>query len=125
MLKARELRIGNLVYFMHTTTPEVIQITPRFFSSLAGGQTFDEQKKSGESELPEQWQPIGLTEDWLIKFGFEMGAHGFDRIKGDFIVTLEYEFYYKNLRLQEIQYIHQLQNIFFALSGEELILIKK
>jgi hypothetical protein len=70
---------------------------------------------------------IPLTEDWLVKFGFEK-VSGWDYYKGwikDY-VELEcdcYGFDYVNNIDKEVKHVHQLQNLYFALTGEELELI--
>ncbi len=75
--------------------------------------------------------PIPLTEEWLVKLGFNKNPGNF------FIKKLEHTYSAKisiNLRMNSIQvctggygfnvkikYVHQLQNLFIALTGEELI----
>lgn len=76
--------------------------------------------------------PIPITEEWFLKFGFTFDKkdmtellspevkHPKKYIKGvvkiieqkDFFVFVRYEF--------QIKYVHQLQNLYFALTGEEL-----
>lgn len=83
-------------------------------------------------------KPILLTDEWLIKLGFTKtkGRYGYD-----YYLAREYEVYfilehwvdvYENSKWKnhwhikytikpfEIKYIHQLQNLFWALTGEEL-----
>lgn len=68
-------------------------------------------------------QPIPLTEEWLFKFGF---------VKKDFGLRVDYyantkalwkikfiNNVYKRDRI-EIKHVHQLQNLYFALTGHEL-----
>jgi len=79
-------------------------------------------------------QPIELTEEWLIKFRFKKYTH--EPIEGEedkceeycisklsivdwghgFIMSNSFSF---TLRI-ELKYVHQLQNLYFALTGEEL-----
>ena len=74
-------------------------------------------------------EPIPLTEEWLLKFGFENKG----RILSSDVISYvnkfgaevrhytEYRFFIPELRTGIwIQYIHQLQNLYFALTGEEL-----
>jgi len=80
------------------------------------------------------WQPIQLTEEWLVRFGFEphSGIHfhsfkngGYIAIGNDGSCGL-----YNNLssynrgtsfnQLKDVDFVHQLQNLYFALTGEEL-----
>lgn len=75
--------------------------------------------------------PIPLTEEWLVKFGFvytmdydeyryKEKTHWFniqfDEIDGERI----YIFGKDNMSDVKIEYVHQLQNLYFALAGEEL-----
>jgi hypothetical protein len=72
-----------------------------------------------------QVEPIPLTEEWLLKFGFipnpyqdryEKGIIKFecDKTLGETILWIELA--------PHIKYVHQLQNLYFALTEEELIL---
>jgi hypothetical protein len=76
---------------------------------------------------------IPLTEEWLIKFGFVKDADG-SYLKFKMAIFLDKRFKY-NLYLQteetsskwfevgiKIKHVHQLQNLYFALTGEELTL---
>ena len=75
-------------------------------------------------------KPIPLTEEWLIKFGFKTpeGYLAGNYILGDYRVNIE-DFvlwrvdgaYEGDTYLVGIKYVHQLQNLYFALTGEELV----
>jgi hypothetical protein len=73
------------------------------------------------------YEPIPLTEEWLLKFGFEewdknAWQKGFDLS----IHKIDSIFWYNNNGINVlIKYVHQLQNLCFALTGEELTLIEK
>ena len=95
-------------------------------------------KKASPSTIEEVWnaprswcKAIPLTEDWLLKFGFEKFLNQYKKItdvsKDTFknipfiILFLDNQFQYDDLRLRtNIKYVHQLQNLYFALTGEEL-----
>lgn len=65
-------------------------------------------------------EPIPLTEEWLLKFGFEpLGSSRFD-FKIFTYYLYDGSFYNQSSRLSTIKYVHQLQNLYFALTGEEL-----
>lgn len=79
-------------------------------------------------------EPVFLTEEWLLKFGFEVDSSNFRTIKmvgnsehwlsydDQTGMYLEYEENEKeSLDLSHIRYIHQLQNLYFNLTGEDLI----
>ena len=78
-------------------------------------------------------EPIPLTEEWLIKFGFKKQEDGFLYIKLKRMGTrLEINMKKKLIclihngmpmdvvHLPYIKYVHQLQNLYFALTGVEL-----
>ena len=87
-----------------------------------------------------EFKPIPLTEEWLVKMGFEIDRTGdlsiminsavthlfFNKVKDFFYPMILVEAEFSGLGsncvgLNSIQYVHQLQNLYFALTGEELI----
>lgn len=73
-------------------------------------------------------EPIPLTEKWILKLGFKYNSFTtFYELKD---VQIENEdvgtfaFYYKTFKINSLKYIHELQNLFFALTREELKLKK-
>lgn len=125
-MKANELRIGNKVGFYKSLVPELLTGT---VTEIA----FQENSSEYYFTIPEfnpnipitgdALKPIPLTEDWLLKFGFEKhyhrtiwqksGFHDIWKIKGEWYVKI-------SKHQQYIDYVHQLQNLYFALTGEEL-----
>jgi len=126
-MKSQEVRLGNY-YFYHIVDKydergeydEVCQIDAEDFRIL---ENFD---------CPE-YKPIPLTEEWLLKFGFEkfignnilwgladfcVGWYG--NKFATWIIRMQQENNEMNFHSQ-IKYVHQLQNLYFALTGEELI----
>jgi len=120
-MNANELRLGNYV-MIHD------------YAKGNRQQTVEELGVCQVNLLDEQYcTPIPLTEEWLLKFGFVekyMSCHRRwtkDGISIDQItdeddeggkIPQEQIFFYKD---REISSVHQLQNLFFALTGEELI----
>ena len=125
-MNASELRIGNLVDFRG-------QIETVYQIRYSGVDFFRGTTKKGiviQSYVWEEVKPITLTEEWLLKFGFEFGMKFQDFVKGQYKFT---ELKNKNLYGEfseegifyfstktKIKYVHQLQNLYFALTGEEL-----
>jgi hypothetical protein len=125
-MKANELRIGSLVYITDTSTllfyKQVTQINIHNLMYLCG-----ETKDPFEFEI----EPIPLTEEWLLKFGakkesytyfirmpYELDEHG---IKFQITLRKGIFIYYGSIgQFIKIQYVHQLQNLYFALTNEEL-----
>ena len=113
MIEVRELRVGNYV----SNNVEVVKLTDEDLVYLL---IYDNQHKA---------EPIPLTEKWLIDFGFEKHkANGFWFMKNGICISVlgvieliswdRQAFKLKN----EIKHVHQLQNLYFALTGEELTL---
>lgn len=74
--------------------------------------------------------PILLTENWLIKVGFE--KHKNDRLRLRICNDWTYLAWEKSLGIElsvsnhsvmlpHIKYIHELQNLYYALTGTELV----
>lgn len=89
--------------------------------------TFDCYKHDG-------LEPIPLTEEWLVKMGFEkridriignVYTYGINKRTDDFMLSIQQtdvnknDFFYRN-SFHRINYLHQLQNLYFALTVEEL-----
>jgi hypothetical protein len=104
-MKAEELRIGNWVYFNGVE----VKIDLDSFHGIA---TYD---------CLDSYNPIPLTKDWLIRFGFEgtelMIAKGnFIYHKGNKTLT-----WFGVMLLNSLwDEVHKFQNLHFALTGEEL-----
>lgn len=125
-LKATELRIGNYAeYFMQDTMDkewwEAFQINGQDIKYL--------DKHQDDTD----YRPIPLTEEWLDRLGFYSkyksnhkmwNIFGFnlhqisDEDENGNKIPQEQIFYYAFS--YEIKYVHQLQNLYFALIGKEL-----
>jgi hypothetical protein len=108
-MKATELRIGNLVWEDYGGEYEVLMISPNYvdlvkpFLSLSGRYDINSLK------------PIPLTEEWLLKLGF-VWVEDIKILKGYL------DDYIDGNSNTQLKYVHQLQNLYFALTGEELTL---
>lgn len=115
-MKENELRIGNLVYI----GKEVNELELVDFADLYENDTF------------KHFEPIPLTEEWLVNFGFEyLYFNSEELIHKEFKNLYAYKHVMKDgfgivLRgfhtLPFVKHVHQLQNLYFALTGEELTL---
>ena len=123
-MKANELRIGNRV-----DISKIVIVRHETLCDFANGFI--------------DFQPIPLTEEWLLKFGFEKiefnsdtFGHGTEyhltvKGAGGFIIEYMDDFSCCLLgsksdigvapNLDSCKYVHQLQNLYFALTNEELI----
>ena len=73
-------------------------------------------------------KPIPLTEEWLLKFGFDEITPKYYVLNIDENNSFTYyytfsggfwHFEFEGISIK-IKYVHQLQNLYFALTGEEL-----
>ena len=131
-MKATELRIGNLCYY-------------RIIDSLDERKEWDEINTIDVEDISaiqniktKEYTPIPITEEWLVRFGFK-------KHRSDFYIMLDTPDFHLNLMiskdgfypsieqtpefasedvqicyLNKIEYVHQIQNLFFTLTGKEL-----
>lgn len=107
-LQVTDLRIGNLIWLGDGETKVDIN-TLRDFDVV--GSLHD---------------PIPLTEEWLLKFGFKFwGGEGMmlSNGRGQYVFS-NITFYRLDsgllIFLSNMDHVHQLQNLYFSLTGEEL-----
>lgn len=146
MIKPEELRIGNFVEAPNDTYIDRIDkikdycfkvcVVSKGIVKINIG--FDAQRRFEENPVYsygfEDLKPIPITKEWLVMFGFgqsdetEMGHNAHD----------EFGFYYdydengillldsgaQYHRMEYIRHVHQLQNLYFSLTGEELEITK-
>jgi hypothetical protein len=126
-MKTNELRIGNLVNYNNLA------------NSVRGiDETYIELFDNTYAYI-DNIEPIPLTEDWLIKFGFEIKRDG-EFLQADLCIRDEFylccydltdsfdiSYQYRNDDgidsipvLMDLQFVHELQNLYFALTGKEL-----
>jgi len=133
-MKAKELRIGNWVCVNHAFKSQSELEDYSMLTKIDGlGDGFISWDKSYGFHH-EGIFPIPLTEEWLVKFGFEeydrMGDNIFFAFKKEdnfkfnlhlFFLELSVSFYGLNWeRAIKLKYVNQLQNLYFAITGEEL-----
>lgn len=109
MINAEELRIGNIV---ENTYGNIFPVDASKIYRISCGDL---------SNI----KPVPLTEEWLLRFGFESNSYQ-DRYENKIIhVECNKTRGFTELwidRMPHIKYVHQLQNLFFALRDKELIL---
>ena len=119
-MKAMELRIGDYVNYRCDALDIHIPVY-----QVGNGADIQVHENHG------YFSPIPLTEEWLLKFGFRVrddNEYLDIRIRNmlylavhlrtlDVILGYNYEW---TLPIKTIKYVHQLQNLYFALTGEEL-----
>lgn len=137
-MRPEELRIGNLFGLSESNKTEVAQyleetLKQEYFPICAIEGT--EVRLFIEEELEFSYSdliPIPLTEEWILKFGFinndgdyeiEIGRQGFRLVLAqdtDWLLLYRDDIGCNYNALIFIDYIHQLQNLYYALTGEEL-----
>lgn len=116
-MNARELRIGNLIHYNETQLRVACNTIEDLIRDNINGRT-------------DRFTPIPLSSEWLERFTtYKMphwkGAFGFQKqphaveFAGD---ALGWRFIYRGDHLigDYLKYVHQLQNLYFALTGSEL-----
>ena len=116
MIQANEIRIGN--YIADIWTPNgLFKVTELRKDKIFYGNCF----KAKYDDI----RPIPLTEEILLKAGFEKDIESLF-YRNSFIIAktkTRWAFYHNGLtggELARIDYIHELQNLIFALTGEEI-----
>jgi len=117
-MTAEEIRIGNFVY--HNVDECNCEMTFELLKQTFNANDFNE------------YSPIILTEDWLKRAGFIDAKFRFgnaEELELDFDGD-HYNIFYnqknndntseKILMYKELYYVHELQNLYYALTGSEL-----
>jgi hypothetical protein len=84
-------------------------------------------------EINQNYQPIEINEEWLMKFGFEKIIDNEFTLRYELKKDPRFDYFFSKhnlktfgLRFQGstffnvVKYVHQLQNFYFALTGHEL-----
>jgi hypothetical protein len=114
-MEAKELRIGNWVY---TGKLVVKSYSPSGLCNLM------RNIEDEDSDIT----PIPLTEEWLLKFGFKKGTIENDNWAFTVFFYDIWRVIYKEKKgygsadvyLENFWSVHQLQNLYFALTNKEL-----
>jgi hypothetical protein len=119
-MNAQELRIGNLVNIIGITP---VKITAEHILSISKGD--------------DDYEPIPLNEEWLVKMGFtkpndwhcmllELSDEEDIRMRSSLQLSFVGCGYVSvcrsgiNAYSAKVEYVHQLQNLYFALTNKEL-----
>jgi hypothetical protein len=127
-MKSNELRIGNYVLFNKSNNEIGCITSVETFVSNQFKVGFD--NRIDIKYYDDEIKPIPLTEEWLLKFGFRIGKTE-EYYELEFVEMFGYDNedwnfkYLGNLIKLDLKYVHSLQNLYFALTGEELTIKKK
>ena len=125
VLYAASLRIGNYYNSVKFNQPVKCHLTDFYELCAASDGATD------DPPINEIFEPIRLTEQILINFGFEVSKTTdkfFTKYNNIGISTANDKFIFIQgnfvclLILTELKYVHELQNLYFALTGNELVL---
>ena len=112
-MEAKDLRIGN--WFEGDNGDKI-------YYRITAKQILDFY----DDPLDDYYKPIPLTEDWLLDFGFIIQMFGIPPrfYNGKLKITKDYRGFWVQpcYNFVLIKYVHQLQNLYFELTGEELTL---
>lgn len=118
MIQPTELRINNWVYSIQLAKEVQISSIDNENVSFINEVTWDYNE-------PDTIEPIVLSEEVLLKCGFELNE---DKtlfvIKncGLRLMDIASSYYRANFPIKaDVIYLHQLQNLYFALTNQELI----
>lgn len=126
-MKASELRLGNLV-LCNTSIGFVNTIVS--VCNLSSDEIVCSYKPTKQFIFCKDalFEPIPLTEGWLLDFGFDKineYCFGNDKLIIESLMVNKHSCRYRinpneSVRIVELHYVHQLQNLYFALTGKEL-----
>ena len=135
-MKAQHLRIGNLVTWadQEDESKAILTLTGIVLGDCIWLEWEWEDGKSDNTDCDlESIKPIPLTEEWLLNFGFEkseisstidswhnhsMAVNTYSKSKVDYYWLR----WYQHNKSSRIKYVHELQNLYYALTKKELTL---
>lgn len=117
-MKATDLRIGNWVKSKLHDGLETEVFSVYHQSVKLGANPLALYKQDEIEQIP-------LTEEWLVKFGFDkVGTHFiYDRFSLHYMPA--YKFWYVNdldsgFYITKVEFVHEIQNVVFTLNSHEL-----
>lgn len=137
MIDPKELRIGNLVNYKYirSAPDELVYGEASILAIHENG--FQFKKITGAPSLITDlgnFNPIPITPEWLERFGFEKiispkghenwvlySLHHLAFVLSEITHFIGFTYYsYGTDHSLELKFVHQLQNLYFALTGHEL-----
>jgi hypothetical protein len=124
-MRPKELRLGNYIL---DRGGKVLKID--FMEYLQEGYdckvgqniVFAGEEVHPMTEYTDYATPTPITDQWITKLGFEsntfnwkLGDFRMSKNQGRYIIAFR-----SQILLRDVKHVHQLQNLYFALTGEEL-----
>jgi hypothetical protein len=126
-MKVQDLRLGNYVQWIDTKEVQIIYELEHRYKDVY---------RINDRNNHDNLEPIPLSEKWLIDFGFFCWGKKRNWFDKEYNDRLNISINTKGLiawgvkssdnwetqhQIKPIKYVHQLQNLYFALTGKELI----
>jgi hypothetical protein len=117
-MKANELRTGNWYLSTKFQVPVICGVDDFY-------EIYTRADGSAEYTVDDIFQPLPLTEEWLLKFKwYKIMSLDKRFVFADieyYSISADGSLYFNDAyTCTDIKYVHQLQNLYFALTGEEL-----
>ena len=126
MIKANELRVGNWVYapnfivYDNVSTAEMNDLS--YYKIILISEIYgNNQLHEPISLTPEILEKCGLSNVW-IKESWMIVEDRSDLELFGYAMKVRNSSHTKEIEFAYFKYLHQLQNLYFALTGEELII---
>ena len=128
MIDVKELRVGNVLYVKYESKTHIVHSIHEY-NTFNGGYAI--RMENGFKCSLDYAEPVPLTEELLLKCGFNIECYEYC-IKEQRLFAIEdfwilhnchndfYGVMCSNKVVRKIEHLHQLQNIYYALTGEEL-----
>ena len=133
-MEVQELRLGNLVTTVEGTKHFGKELEIEFLTNN-NCYDLDAPLDSINGYELNKVIPIPLTEEWISKLGFgyfsnKQGQLYYKHRENGWTLLHSYGKWHYSTSMsltlgRELKYVHELQNLYFALIGEELTLINK
>lgn len=116
MILQKDLRKGNLICLAHESNIPIVTVR----ELLDEHATFEE--KWLFSRTYDLLMPIELNSDWMCRCGFETpDGYNVSVLYNEIMIDIHLgEYKLRDKPKAQLKYLHQLQNIFYYLVGEEL-----
>lgn len=120
-MEIKDLRIGNYICTSYMRN-NVFKVTAIYsdrvdFESLSGDFKSD--------IIPIYVEPISITRDWLLKFGFRYNTPFYNDASDIYFYENNGKLFCEipdDTTLLHIQYVHQLQNLYYFFTNSELVI---
>lgn len=131
MIKANEIRVGNFINEKVLGNVKILEIHTKVVIVEAINLTVNKEKIAQQYTLSlNHIEPIEVTDyDILLKFGFETKIDDMYLIFGNLFFVKFNDDEYVHLNdvkcntIYSYKYLHELQNVYFSLTGQELSVV--